>query len=228
MPGFRVARRGRFLIADLGVPHRLVSWAIVRGGQVEGRTVAWCHVDDRELAPPVDARTFLEARLAEAGLEEAVGLMTGASLDAYVDVTRARGEAFVRCLATVGLENALRAGDEPGAGAHPGTINLLCQLSSLASDEALLEALALAAEARALTVLEAGIRSRQSGRAASGTGTDCIVIAAPIGGPAAGYAGKHTVLGHLVGAAVAEAVDRGVRSWLARHGAHPRAAAVVP
>jgi len=225
---FHVARRGRFLIVDLGGPHRLASWAIVGGGLVEGRTVAWCQVDDDELAPPVDPRSFLEARLREADVPTAVGLMTGTSLDHYVEVTKACGSSTVRCLVTVGLENALRAGDLPDERAHPGTINLLCRLPKPVSDEALLEALALASEARTLAVLEAGIRSRRSGRPATGTGTDCIVVAAPLGPVTEVYAGKHTELGHLIGAAVAEAVERGVRGWLARHGAHPRAAAVVP
>ena len=227
----RLMHGGRFLLIDLGAPHRMLSWAVLRGGLVEGRTVAWCHVADDELAPPVDPQSFLEARLREAGCADAVGLMTGAALDAYVELERAAAGVEVRCVATVGLENALRAGDPvgvDGAAPHAGTINVLCRASVPLRDEALLEALALAAEARTLAVLEAGIRSRQSGRPASGTGTDCLVVAAPCGAAKVEYAGKHTVVGHLIGAAVGDAVAEGVRAWLARNGAHPRAAAVVP
>jgi adenosylcobinamide amidohydrolase len=224
-----IVRRGRFLVARLGVPHRVVSWAVVGGGRVESDTVAWYRVEDDELAPPVDPRALLERRLVEAGLSGAVGLMTAASLDHGVEVARAAGGVAAHCLATVGLENALRAGDPlPPKAPVAGTINLLCRVSEPLGEEALLEALALASEARTLAVLEAGIRSRQSGRPATGTGTDCIVVAAPLGTPATTYAGKHTLVGHLVGAAVAEAVAAGVRGWLERHGAHPRAAAVVP
>ena len=39
--------------------------------------------------------------------------------------------------------------------------------------------------------------------------------AAPVGTPGEAYVGKHTALGALVGAAVREAVSRGVDEWLA-------------
>jgi adenosylcobinamide amidohydrolase len=215
----RLRRRGRLLIAELAQRHRLLSFAIVGGGFVEADAVAWCAVRDDELRPPVDPRAFLAAQLAGEGLGGAVGLMTSAALDGYVDVTRAAGGLGVRCITTVGLDNALRAGD-PAGGAPPqaGTINILCCASLPVSDEARVEMLSLVAEARTMAVLEGGVRSRQSGGAATGTGTDCIVVGAPCGLPALAYAGKHTELGHLVGAAVAEAVTRGVHAWLAAHG----------
>jgi adenosylcobinamide amidohydrolase len=148
----------------------------------------------------------------------AVGLMTTRDLASHVDAIARRGELSARCIATVGLGNALRAGDPPGRSV-PGTINLLCRVSVALSPEAQLEALALAAEARTLAVREAGVASTRSGAPASGTGTDCIVIAAPradgVPGRAgsaghAGYAGKHTAIGHVIGAAVLDATRRGI------------------
>jgi len=215
----RLVRSGRFLVAELGQRHRLLSFAIVGGGFVEAAKVAWCAVRDAELRPPVDPRAFLREQLAAADLAGAVGLMTGAALDGYVDETRAVAGLAVRCVATVGLDNALRAGDPAACTPpHAGTINILCCASVPVSDEARIEMLSLVAEARTMAVLEGGVRSRQSGDAATGTGTDCIVVGAPCGAPALQYAGKHTGLGHLVGAAVAAAVARGVRAWLAAHG----------
>jgi adenosylcobinamide amidohydrolase len=113
----------------------------------------------------------------------------------------------------VGLGNALRAGDAPGPAGRIGTINVVCHVSVALCDEAMLEALALAAEARTLAVHEAGIASRLSGKSASGTGTDCIVIAAPVAGEPFRYAGKHTVIGHLIGRTVHDAVRCGVEQW---------------
>jgi len=216
----QLERHGRFLIARLGRPHPALSFAIVRGGFVETKTVAWCGVRNDELRPPVDATLFLEQELARAGLDDAVGLMTSAALDGYVDVTRSAAGLAVACTTTVGLDNALRAGDPIGRmPERVGTINILCCASAPVADGALLEMLSLVAEARTMAVLESGVRSRQSGLAASGTGTDCIVVAAPCGAPVTGHAGKHTALGHLVGAAVGEAVARGAAGWLAAHGA---------
>lgn len=216
-------RRGRFLVARFARPQRMLSFAIARGGFTEAQEVAWCGVRDDELRPPVDARHFLATELAHAGLGDAVGLMTSASLDGHVDVTRSLGDIAVRAVATVGLDNALRAGDpvehDPPAA---GTINVLCCVSLPLADEALVETTAMVAEARTLAVLEGGVASRRSGRPATGTGTDCIVVAAPRGAPGVAFAGKHTVLGHLIGVAVADAVGQGVRAWLAAHGArHP-------
>lgn len=212
----------RWLIARFATPHTTASWAIVGGGLGTAPAVAWLRVRDAELPPQVDAAQLLRDRLAAAGIPGAVGLLTTRRLDSYVDTTVRHGALAARCVATVGLGNALRAGDPPGA-ARLGTINLLCQLDAPLTVEAQLEALALAAEARTLAVREAAVPSTRTGLPASGTGTDCIVIAAPLGGPAAAYAGKHTAIGHVIGAAVHEATRRGVercrREWAAREGA---------
>lgn len=217
----RLALLDRFLVARLPGPHDVLSWAVVGGGRRRAQVVAWHQVVNRELGPDTDPRALLRGRLADAGIPHAVGLLTSASLAGYTDVERECDGVAVRCVATVGLGNALRAGDPPGIGstiaaaARVGTINLLVRVSAPLAEEALAEALALAAEARALAVLEAGVRSLRSGLPATGTGTDCIVVAAPApsGGKRLAYAGKHTAVGHGVGAAVEEAVRTGIEAW---------------
>jgi adenosylcobinamide amidohydrolase len=220
VPGLTLTRAPGWLVARFAVDHVVASWAVVGGGLRAARAVAWLQVANGDLPPEVDATAFLRDRLAEAGLAGAVGLLTTRRLDSYLDVTAEHDEATARCIATVGMGNALRAGDPPGLSRF-GTINLLCQVSTPLSLEARLEALALAAEARALAVREAVIPSTRTGRPASGTGTDCIVIAAPADGPAAAYAGKHTAIGHVIGAAVYEATQRGIadglREWAERN-----------
>jgi adenosylcobinamide amidohydrolase len=148
-------------------------------------------------------------------------------------VTRAAGGYAARAVATVGLGNALAAGDPPGPLAL-GTINVLAQLSHPLEDGAFAEALALAAEARTAAVLAARVPSQRSGEPATGTGTDCIVVAAPEPATAASHerwVGKHTALGALLGGAVREAVVRGCARWVAeqRHAPPaPDGAADVP
>jgi adenosylcobinamide amidohydrolase len=217
----RVALLDRFLVARLPGPHDVLSWAVVGGGRRRAEVVAWHQVVNRELGPDTDPRALLRGRLADAGIPDAVGLLTSASLAGYTDVERECDGVAVRCVATVGLGNALRAGDPPGIGstiaaaAGVGTINLLVRVSVPLGEEALAEALALAAEARTLAVVEAGVRSLRSGLPATGTGTDCIVVAAPASsnGEPLAYAGKHTAVGHGVGAAVEEAVRAGIEAW---------------
>jgi len=219
--GFALSSSPGWLIARFTAEHTTASWAIAGGGLGAAWAVAWLQVRDDELVPAVDPGALLRDRLAAAGLPGAVGLMTTRNLDSYVDATAHHGAVSARCIATVGLGNALRAGDPPGR-ARLGTINLLCRVSAPLSPEAQLEALALAAEARALAVREAGVASTRTGRPASGTGTDCIVIAAPRAGDAAVFAGKHTALGHVIGAAVLDAIRRGIER---QHGERAAAAA---
>jgi adenosylcobinamide amidohydrolase len=193
--------------------HTTASWAVVGGGLRSTRAVVWLQVSEHELRPPIDAAAHARARLQQAGLPDAVALLTSRHLAGYADVCCGHRDLHARCIATVGLGNALRAGDPPGASGRIGTINLVCQLDVALTTEALLEALALAAQARTLAVREAEIASRVSGLPASGTGTDCIVIAAPRREGALRYAGTHTALGHVIGSAVLEATQRGIAEW---------------
>ena len=71
------------------------------------------------------------------------------------------------------------------------------------------------AEARTLAMIEAGLKSPLSGNIATGTGTDCLAVAAPVGEAAKlKYAGKHTAMGHVIGKTVHKSVTAGIRCWL--------------
>jgi adenosylcobinamide amidohydrolase len=206
-PPFEVARGNDWLRVDLPGPHRTASWALAGGGLGCTRTVVWFQVRSDDLRPPTDAHRYLAARLAGLGYPGAPGSLTSRRLDAFVVAERTFRDVTAACVATVGLGNALRAGDLPGASGRIGTINVLCRVNVALGDGGLLEA--LAAEARTVAVLECGVASARSGAPALGTGTDCIAIATPAAGPASAYASKHTAVGHVVGAAVEEAVRRG-------------------
>jgi len=212
-----VSQRDRWLVASFANPVRACSWAIVRGGLVDAEHVAWLEVRDEELRPPVDATELLRERLCEQGLQNAVGLLTSRRVSTYRDVVSESSGIRARCIATVGLGNALRAGDPPGVTGRIGTINILLHVDVPLTDVALLEASAIVTEAKAAAVLEAGITSRRSHRPATGTGTDCTVVTCPrprarLRG--ASYAGKHTLIGSLLGQATAQAVADGIAAWL--------------
>lgn len=204
-----VTQNGAWLVAKFAEPVRTCSWAIVGGGFSHARHVAWLEVRDEELRPPLDPRRMLRDRLRAAGMADAVGLMTSRDVSTYTDACVEEA----RCIATVGLGNALRAGDPAGIAGRIGTINLLVHVDAPLSDEAMLEASAIATEAKCAAVLESGVSSRRTGRPATGTGTDCTVVTST--GGRVQYAGKHTTIGAAVGAAVEQAVVAGVRRWLA-------------
>ena len=214
---FSVALRERWLVVTFGAPVRACSWAIVGGGLVDTRHVAWLEVRDVDLRPPVDPQQLLVDRLHAEGIGGAVGLMTSRQVSTHSDVSSVSGGVDARCVATVGLGNALRAGDPAGVAGRIGTINVLVHVDAPLSDAALLEAIAIATEAKAAVVLEAGVRSRRTGRPATGTGTDCIVVTSALAASRSRtrYAGKHTSVGAAIGAAVEGAVGEGVARWLA-------------
>ena len=209
-------RRDKSLIVDFGRRSRVLSWAVVGGGARSARHVVWLQVTGDDLRPPVDPALFLQDHLGALGMSDAVGLLTSCDIGAFVDRSVTHAGMTARCVATVGLGNALRAGDPPGPPASVGTINVVCHVPAPLTPEAMVEAVALASEARALAVREAGIPSQRSGEPSSGTGTDCIVMAAPHGKGVEPYAGKHTDVGHVIGASVYEAIRDGVEGWLHR------------
>lgn len=205
-PGWLVVRFSR--------PHWTISSAIVGGGERVAGGVVWHEVRNAELTKSVDPARLLRRRMAARDLSGAVGLLTSCSLRSHVVSRRTCDGITARVVATVGLGNALRVGDPPGLGRRVDTINILCHLSVPLSREGRIEALTIVAEARTLAVLEASVPSLRSARPSTGTGTDCIVVACPRGPRAERYAGKHTALGHVVGAAVADSVRRGVSRWM--------------
>ncbi len=208
----------RLLVVRFGAMHRTLSWAVCGGGLGLTRAVVWRYVARGELGPDVDAATLLQASLDQHGLGRAVGMMTARSLGTFDCVTRQKDGVAARAVATVGLGNALAVGDAPGplgAAARIGTINVLVQLSHALDEAGLAEALGVATEARTAAVMDGHVPSRRSNELATGTGTDCIVVAAPEAGQPLRWVGKHTVAGALIGGAVREAVARGVRRWIA-------------
>ncbi len=129
-------------------------------------------------------------------------MMTGAQMKKAASTTEKRGDMIVTAWCTAGCSNALRVGDPASVETTaPGTINLIVLINRALSGVAMVEAIQIATEARVAAVLAARVKSVLSGKPATGTGTDCIVVAALDNGPAHSYCGKHTRLGELIGRA---------------------------
>jgi adenosylcobinamide amidohydrolase len=209
---------GKLLVVRFPRVHRTLSWAVCGGGLGLTRAVVWRYTELGELGPSVDPAALLEASMARHGLDRAVGMMTARALGTFDCVTKQQDGMAARAVATVGLGNALAVGDSPGPmkeQARVGTINLLVQLSHALDEAGLAEALGVATEARTAAVVDGHVPSRRSNELATGTGTDCVVVAAPEIGEATRWVGKHTLAGALLGSVVREAVGRGVRRWIA-------------
>lgn len=220
----RYAIRGQTLIVDLGATRTILSSAVRGGGLVRARYVLNHQVQANSLAAPLaqqrweDPGRALRRLATTLGVRHPfVGLMTAVSLRQLVTARDESDGVWVESLLTVGVTNAVRAGEPAGPGtARPtdrryGTINIILVTNARLSHAAMVTAVQVAAESKASVLLEHDIRSPLSGAVATGTGTDATVIVRG-SGPARRYGGTHTAIGAMIGRVVA----RGVAEGLAR------------
>jgi adenosylcobinamide amidohydrolase len=197
---------------------RVLSWAPLGAGARIVRVLANHQVDVDNQAALRAPSHYLAGIVRSSGRDprRTVALMTGAQVARVAYAKAARDGISVGAWCTAGFSNALRVGDRAGySAARPGTINLIVMIDRLLAAAAMVEAVSLAAEARTLAVLEAGIASVQSGAPATGTGTDCIAVAAlaRASGPgerAERWCGMHTLAGELIGRAVLASCTRAI------------------
>ncbi len=203
--------RDRTLIVTFPEWYRVLSWAPLGGGAVEARTILNHQVDIHKY-PTLEPEVYLRnlARRLDTPFP-VVGLMTGVLMERLVRKVGQHAGLTIECFATVGLSNALAAGDPAVYEEHLGTINLIVVVSQPLSPPAMIEAVQLVTEAKTAALMDAAIRSTVSNTVATGTGTDCIALACSGGTPAYRYCGKHTKLGELIGRGVSEAMREGIR-----------------
>ncbi len=210
-----------FLLWTLPEKMKTLSWALQGGGLHQAQKIAWIQVSPYDLTRDICPQKFLQEKLKAIDAADALGFMTSAKIEQYTESIVSVSGVTAVAVVTVGLGNALRAGDPNRAASHVGTINCACMVDQSLSLEAMLEAMVISAEAKTAAVLESGIRSVMSGEPATGTGTDCHAIACPDRREATPYAGKHTAVGSAIGAAVFAAVEKGVQRWMQLHPEHP-------
>ncbi|MFX0540317.1 adenosylcobinamide amidohydrolase [Roseovarius sp. S4756] len=204
-----------WLELDLGGERRVLSWAVNRPGFVLARRILWREVRNADLPADLDVEDWLQSALASRGALDAVTFLTSRDITCYHAVTAGMDGAKATAVATVGLSNAERIGQRVDRRGHDwGTINIALQLDVGQgvglTDAALVEALSIASSARTAAIMEVGLDLPTG--IATGTGTDCIAVAAAQGNIA--YAGMHTDIGVAAGRAVFDAVHRGAVEWM--------------
>lgn len=137
-----------------------------------------------------------------------VAMMTAASMKSMRWAQRTQGSLGFTAVVTTGLANSRRAGDVADEEASPGTINLLLLSHQRLSPGAMVEAIAMATEAKAAALQNANILSAKSGLVATGTGTDCTAVACCPSPEELEYVGKHTRAGELLAKACVAAIEQ--------------------
>ena len=201
----------RLLLASFSTPQNMLSWSINRPGFQIASKVAWIEVRNAELPPGLDPEQLVADRLSDRGIPDAVALITSRTVAQHDCVRKTVEEITASCLATVGLSNGERVGHRQSEKPLMGTINTLLHVDQPLSSGAFIELVSIVAMARTTAILDSGVqRNRIS---ITGTGTDCIVVAAPRAEPEARYAGMHTAIGEAAGAATYEAIRSGTEIW---------------
>ncbi|QJP15881.1 adenosylcobinamide amidohydrolase [Starkeya sp. ORNL1] len=205
-----------WLTVRFRAPQRAVSWSLNRPGLVDATDVAWLQVRDADLPADREPAEWFAEKLASVGLADAVGMMTARDIASFVHRAVLVEAVEAHCVVTLGLNNGERVGSRIAQPRRyqPGTVNILCHVSQPLTDAALLEAASLAAQARTVAIVEADYHRVGQSLTVTGTGTDCIVMAAPLGPEPAAFAGMHTAVGEAVGACVLEATTAALTAWI--------------
>lgn len=216
----------RTLIIDLKRPHRIISSAPHGGGIVRARSILNHQVqpNPRILGRP-DGKTWSDPSRSLGRLAvrmrvrmPMVGLMTAVPMKQLVIDREQSGSVWVECFCTVGVTNAVRAG-EPVVRAlsmsrsYPvGTINIILITNATLTMMALVGAVQVATESKAGTLIQHKVRSAaRKALLATGTGTDAVVIASGLEGRyKVKYSGTHTDIGAMIGRLVARCVETGL------------------
>jgi adenosylcobinamide amidohydrolase len=220
------------LIIDLGASHRVLSSAPRGGGLITARSILNHQVVAAPFRQPgsspgrhgrratwSDPARYLGAVAVTLGARlPCVGLMTAVPMKRLVTVQEEVHGLSIRCFCTVGVTNAVKAGEPAhcsGAGQRccpTGTINIILVTNVGLSIPAMVGAVQVATEAKTAVLLSRSIPSHSGRAGATGTGTDAVVVAAPLrAARRVYYSGTHTEVGALIGRVVTRAVERGLK-----------------
>jgi adenosylcobinamide amidohydrolase len=233
-PTFSSYRQGRFVVAELIGPHRVMSTSSRVGGMRSDLRYLINHQSCEGAGHSVRGSYIMRLGLegyhdsvcAELELDaSAAAVMGTAASMAYAAHEQAVfDELQVDAIVTAGVEgNATCAGDPAQWVETPsgwsklaevaGTINTIIVVNQPLKPEAQIRALLTATEGKSAALTELGISSRSSKDLATGTGTDQICIAAPLeeGRYAYGATNPHSKLGELLGRVTRSATRNALR-----------------
>lgn len=214
MSKLNIELREKTLIVHLPDTFQVLSWAPYNPGQIQTQ----CLFNHQLSGSKKNnfSEIFQDLRENLNLPENAVGLLTTAEVEQYTTHFLQSGSLWVQSVCTVGLDNARTAGDEADVEktCEPhGTINIILSTNALPSLSAQLEAIQVVTMAKTRALMEMGVKSRKSETLATGTGTDCIVLASS-GDLNQNYCGMHTRIGQLIGQSVYISVKEGTEKIL--------------
>jgi adenosylcobinamide amidohydrolase len=222
-----VVRRNTLLI-DLGTAQRILSSSPRHGGMVRARYIVNHQVESNSGCLSNSGRPkrwgepgrYLSRVAAGLGVTlPCVALMTAVSLDDLVVLREEDADLWLEGLMTVGVSNAVRAGEPVEEqtrvpSSSLGTINIILRTNARLSSAAMVGMVQVVAESKAAALFSQSVRSITGRQGATGTGTDATVIVSG-DGPRLRYSGTHTKMGEMVGRLVYRGVLEGLKRYQA-------------
>lgn len=210
-PDFIMELREDHLAAETKTACATISSAVWGGGlQTARRFVNWQVPLAYRCDTPAEC---MRSKILEWGyaLDDTVGMQTAANVR-QASLQEMKGDQFsLICCATVGTSNAARAGTPRTtfSAYRPGTINIMLWIDALMTPAAMVNALLTATEAKSAALQDLQIRD-ETGRMATGTTTDSIVLATTQNKRYPSphlFAGTATTIGNAIGRTVYRAVS---------------------
>lgn len=211
---FRLDLEPPLLILRFPRAQRTFGWSITKPGFDFATEIVWLEVRDNDLALHVEPVAFAKNIVSGSGFLDPAVFMTSREIERHHLAQSTIGSVTATCVTTVGLSNGEKVGMRRNL-AHTGfgTINTLVHVSRPLVVAAFVEAISIATQARTAAIMETN--DLRDSAPITGTGTDCIIIAAPDSEEAERCAGLHTDPGEAIGTAVYEATLAGAKEWSA-------------
>ncbi|MCW1928928.1 adenosylcobinamide amidohydrolase [Bhargavaea beijingensis] len=207
---------GEYVHLDSRMPLKTVSSAVYRAGagwfrHFVNRKVGAAYITD-------DAEAEMRNWLHETGfpLTQTVAMMTAAMTEDAVIGEYGPPDAPIVICVTAGVGNAVDASLGASRDVYAGTINTWVIVNGHLSEEAMIQGMITATEAKAKAMQTEQVLDPLTGTVATGTSTDSLLISATQTGICYPYAGTVTELGKAIGSGVFECTAEAIRRYRRR------------
>ncbi|MER2088510.1 MAG: adenosylcobinamide amidohydrolase [Sporosarcina sp.] len=196
-------------------PLKTLSSAVHNAGSGWYRSFVNRHVDADYNIDDVKAENASYLEQQGFRLTDTVGMMTAVTTE-HAEVEEYAGEfGTVLIAVTAGVGNAVDVSQALTRDQKPrvGTINTWVIVNGQIPDEAFIQAMITATEAKTKALQTESITDPLTGTIATGTSTDSLLVAATQQGEYLPYAGPITPLGKLIGHGVYDCTVRAIRAY---------------
>ncbi|MED3562930.1 heme ABC transporter ATP-binding protein [Bacillus xiapuensis] len=202
-----------FITLRTPAPLRTMSSGVIGSGTGWHQTFVNRHVDKSYNCS--DHRSEMASFLKEKGFEpsETVGMMTAVFLEDLVYRKYEEYDFSLFVMITAGVGNAVDASKSElhSFETVPGTINTWIFVNGELTEEAFIQSIMTATEAKVKAIHDLKVLDNVTGTIATGTSTDSILIGATQTGCVLEYAGTITPLGKLISKAVYQCTTEAIQ-----------------